>query len=106
MLTRHSGRPFWALLPALAQTAVCALTGYGLARYDFPLKKLLMALVLVTFIVPPYILLVPNYMMFSDYGMIGTLKTLVYPAMLGQGTKSAIFILDRKSTRLNSSHMA
>lgn len=91
-------RTFWptvlgALLPALAQTAVCALTGYGLARYDFLLKKLLMALVLVTFIVPPYILLVPNYMMFSDYGMIGTLKTLVYPAMLGQGTKSAIFIL-------------
>lgn len=82
-----------ALLPALAQMFVCALTGYGFARYHFPLKKLLLGLVLVTFIVPPYVLMVSNYVMFSDYGMIGTLKTLIYPALLGQGTKSAIFIL-------------
>ena len=82
-----------ALLPAVCQTVVCALTGYGLARYDFPFKKLIIALILLTFVVPPYVLMVPNYVMFSDYKMIGTLKTLVYPALLGQGTKSAIFIL-------------
>lgn len=82
-----------ALVPALAQTAVCALTGYGLARYKVPFKKLILALLIVTFVVPPYVLLVPNYVMFSDYGILGTLKTLIYPAMLGQGTKSAIFVL-------------
>ncbi|WP_035778748.1 carbohydrate ABC transporter permease [Butyrivibrio sp. MC2013] len=82
-----------ALLPSLAQTLVCALTGYGLARYEFPFKKLIMALILLTFVVPPYVLMVPNYVMFSDYKLIGTLKTLIYPALLGQGTKSAIFIL-------------
>jgi len=82
-----------ALLPALAQTLVCALTGYGLARYDFPFKKLLLGLILLTFVVPPYVLMVPNYVMFSDYKLIGTLKTLIYPALLGQGTKSAIFVL-------------
>ncbi len=82
-----------ALLPALAQTLVCGLTGYGLARYEFPFKKLLLALLLITFIVPPYVLMVPKYTMFSDYKMIGTLKTLIYPALLGQGTKSAIFVL-------------
>ncbi len=82
-----------ALIPALAQTGVCALTGYGLARYQVPFKKLIIALLIVTFVVPPYVLLVPNYVMFSDYGILGTLKTLIYPAMLGQGTKSAIFVL-------------
>lgn len=82
-----------ALLPALAQTAVCALTGYGIARYKFPFKKMLLALIIITFVVPPYVLMVPNYVMFSDYGMIGTLKTLIYPAILGQGKNSAIFIL-------------
>ena len=82
-----------ALLPALAQTAVCALTGYGLARYQVPLKKLIIGLLIVTFVVPPYVLLVPNYVMFSDYGLLGTLKTLIYPAMLRQGMKSAIFVL-------------
>lgn len=82
-----------ALLPALAQTLVCGLTGYGLARYDFPFKKLIIALILITFIMPPYVLMIPKFIMFSDYKMIGTLKTLIYPALLGQGTKSAIFIL-------------
>ncbi len=82
-----------ALVPALAQTAVCALTGYGLARYEVPLKKLIVGLILLTFILPPYVLMVPKYTMFSDYHMIGTLKTLIYPALLGQGTKSAIFVL-------------
>ncbi|HBI73796.1 MAG TPA: carbohydrate ABC transporter permease [Lachnospiraceae bacterium] len=82
-----------ALLPALAQTVSCGLTGYGLARYKFPGKKLLLALILTTFILPPYVLMISKYTMFSDYKMIGTLKTLVYPALLGQGTKSAIFVL-------------
>jgi len=82
-----------ALFPALAQCVVCALTGYGLARYNVPFKKLIMALILATFILPPYVLMVPNYVMFSDYKLIGTLKTLIYPALFGQGTKSAIFIL-------------
>lgn len=82
-----------ALLPSLAQTAVCALTGYGLARYEVPFKKLIVGLILLTFILPPYVLMVPRYTMFSDYHMIGTLKTLIYPALLGQGTKSAIFVL-------------
>lgn len=82
-----------AFLPALAQTAACGLTGYGLARYNFPGKKLILALVLLTFIIPPYVLLVPKYTMFSDYHMIGSLKPLIYPALFGQGTKSAIFVL-------------
>lgn len=82
-----------AFLPALCQTAVCALTGYGLARYKVPGKNLIIALLVVTFVVPPYLLMVPNFVMFSGYKILGTLKTLIYPALLGQGTKSAIFVL-------------
>lgn len=52
-----------------------------------------MVLVLITFVVPPYVLMVPTYTMFSDYNLLGSLKTLMLPAMLGQGLKSAIFIL-------------
>ncbi len=82
-----------ALLPSLAQTAVCAVTGYGLARYDVPFKRLILGLILITFILPPYVLMIPKYVMFSDYHMIGSLKAMIYPALLGQGSKSAIFIL-------------
>jgi multiple sugar transport system permease protein len=94
----HVSETLWnsvtaAFLPAFCQTVICALTGYGLARYSVPGKKLIIALLIVTFVVPPYLLMVPNYVMFSSYKILGTLKTLVYPALMGQGTKSAIFVL-------------
>jgi multiple sugar transport system permease protein len=82
-----------SLLPALAQTISCAIVGYGFARYQFPLKKLFLGLLLLTFIIPSYVLMVPTYTMFSDYKILGTIGAVVYPALLGQGTKSAIFIL-------------
>jgi len=82
-----------SLVPALAQTASCALIGYGFARFKFPLKRLFLGLVLLTFIIPQHILLVPTFVMFSNYGILGSIGTILYPALLGQGMKSAIFIL-------------
>lgn len=82
-----------AVIPSLCQTAVCAVTGYGFARYRFKGKAILMILVLLTFIVPPHVMMVPRYLMYTDYKMIGSLGVLVYPALLGQGINSAIFIL-------------
>lgn len=82
-----------SVLPAVCQTIACALTGYAFARYRFPLRRLAFALVLMTFVLPPYALLVPKYTMFSDYKLLGSLGTLVLPAILGQGMNSAIFIL-------------
>lgn len=82
-----------ALLPSLCQTVSCALAGYAFARYNFPCKKLALGLVLLTFILPSYVLMVPKYTMFSDYKMLGSLTTLVFPAATGMGLNSAIFIL-------------
>lgn len=82
-----------ALFPTIAQTAVCALTGYGLARYAFPGRNAIIALALLTFIVPPYVLMIPTYTMYSDYGILGSILTLVLPAVTGQGLKSALFVL-------------
>jgi multiple sugar transport system permease protein len=82
-----------AFLPALSQTVSCAVIGYGFARYNFPGKRILLALVLLTFVIPSYVLMVPTYTMYSDYKILGTLGTLVFPAVLGQGMKSAIFVL-------------
>jgi ABC-type sugar transport system, permease component len=82
-----------AVLPAIGQTICAALTGYAFARYNFPLKKLMLALVLVTFVLPPYVLMVSKYTMFSDYKLLGKLWVLLLPATTGQGINSAIFVL-------------
>lgn len=80
-------------LPTLAQVVSTALIGYGFARYTFPLKSLLFVLMLSTFIIPPQVTMIPTYILFRNYGLLGSLNTFVYPALLGQGLKSAIFIL-------------
>ncbi|MEQ6377847.1 carbohydrate ABC transporter permease [Bacillaceae bacterium S4-13-56] len=81
------------VIPALAQTAVAAIVGYGFARFDFPFKKLLFGLVLMTFIIPPQVLMIPRYVFFNELGLIGSVLSFLLPALFGQGLNSAIFIL-------------
>jgi multiple sugar transport system permease protein len=82
-----------ALIPALLQTASSAMIGYGLARFEFPLKKFWMVLVLATFVIPNQVTMIPKYIMFYKYGMINTPLTSIIPTLLGQGLKNAIFIV-------------
>ncbi|MFG6115793.1 carbohydrate ABC transporter permease [Halobacillus sp. MO56] len=81
------------VIPALAQTAVAAVIGYGFARFEFPLKKILLGLVLITFIIPPQVLLIPRYVFFNELELIGSILAFLLPALFGQGLNSAIFIL-------------
>ncbi|WP_231688025.1 carbohydrate ABC transporter permease [Bacillus sp. FJAT-18017] len=81
------------ILPSVAQTAVAAVVGYGLARFEFKGKKVLFVLVLATFIIPPQVTLIPRYIFFNELNILGSLKAFMLPASLGQGLNSAIFIL-------------
>ncbi|WP_316570854.1 carbohydrate ABC transporter permease [Neobacillus sp. YIM B06451] len=81
------------VLPALAQTAIAAVIGYGLARFDFKGKKILFVLVLATFIIPPQVTLIPRYIFFKELNLLGSLNAFILPAASGQGLNSAIFIL-------------
>jgi multiple sugar transport system permease protein len=82
-----------AALPAIFQTVSCALIGYGFARFEFPLKKLWMVLLIATFIIPVQVTLVPKYMLFDAYKMVNTSLPSLLPALLGQGIKGSIFVL-------------
>lgn len=81
------------LIPAILQTIVASLVGYGFARFEFPLKKTLMAFVLATYIIPPQVTMIPRYVLFNDIGILHTVYSIILPASLGQGLNSAIFIL-------------
>ncbi|MDD3712691.1 MAG: carbohydrate ABC transporter permease [Candidatus Izemoplasmatales bacterium] len=84
---------YLAASPAISATVSSAIIGYGFARFNFPLKKLLFVLMLMTFIVPPQITMLPMFRMFSQYKLLGSIKAFVYPAILGQGLNGALFIL-------------
>ncbi len=96
--TLDFGRSFWnslyiSLIAAILQTAVAAVTGYGLARFNVKLKGIILILVLATFVLPVETLLIPRYVMFNSYKMLDSPLPLWLSALTGQGLKSAVFIL-------------
>ena len=89
---------FSALLAA-CQTLVSALTGYALSRFEFRFKRFWFMMILMVFIVPLPVLMVPRLMMFITFQdltkikMIGTALPQVAMALLGQGVYSTVLIL-------------
>jgi len=75
------------------QVMVCAMTGYALARLTVPFKGLFTALVLLTFLIPPQVIIIPLYVIFSRLGLLNSLFVFLVPALFGQGLKGALFIL-------------
>lgn len=82
-----------SLVGSILQVFSCAITGYALARLKFPGKNLCFFLILVTFLVPPQITLVPMYMVYSKLGLLNTPFVFLIPALLGQGMRGALFII-------------
>lgn len=81
------------LVPALIQTVVTSVIGYGFATFNFKYKKILFILVLLTFIIPPQVYMIPRYVMFFNLYLYQTPFAIILPALFGQGLNSAIFIL-------------
>lgn len=82
-----------SVTPSLVQTIVASLVGYGLARYRFRGKALVFLLLLATFIIPPQNTVIPQMLAYRNLGLLGSPLALFLPALLGQGFRSAIFVL-------------
>ncbi|CAM4330031.1 carbohydrate ABC transporter permease [Paenibacillus alkaliterrae] len=82
-----------SVLPALSQTVSCALVGYGFARFNFPGKSIMLAFILLTFIIPVQVVMIPLFLLFKQYGLLGSPLPFIVPALFAGGIKSALFIL-------------
>mgnify|MGYP006303000909 CR=1 FL=1 len=91
---------FWFTFTlATAQTAVSAMASFALARYEFKFKRFWFVMVLVSFIVPVPMVIIPRIMLFvaiqdvTGLKMIGTIWPQLFTTLGGQGVYSAILIL-------------
>jgi multiple sugar transport system permease protein len=82
-----------SVLPAAAQTWSCAIVGYGFAKYRFPGKPILFALMLITFVVPKQVVMIPMFLMFKQYHMLETPLPFIVPGLFAQGLRGALFVL-------------
>jgi len=89
---------FSALL-ATGQTLVSALTGFALSRYNFRFKKLWLIMIILAFIIPVPLLMIPRLMLFISaqnilgFNLIGTPLPQIFMALFGQGVNSTILVL-------------
>lgn len=63
-----------SLTVAILQIAVCTLVGYGFARFDFPLKKLWFACVIMVILIPPQTISSSLHLHFKFFDILGLFK--------------------------------
>ncbi len=95
-----------SLLTSVLQIIACALAGYGFARFEFPLKKLWFACVILVIIIPPQTISSALYLHFRYFDILGifarltggpiNLKGSTLPYLMlcatGMGLKNGLYI--------------
>jgi len=60
---------------------ICTTAGFAFARFNFPGKKILFFIVLLTFTIPGDLTVIPRYIMIKDWGWINTWQALIVPLL-------------------------
>jgi len=100
------------VLSAFLEVAACGVAAYGFARFKFPERKILYALLLITILVPVRMTFLAQYVNFRNFdffgitsligniigkdlsiNLINTPFTFVLPSLFGVGYQSGLFIM-------------
>jgi multiple sugar transport system permease protein len=71
-----------SVLTVVGNVFSCTLAGYALARLRFRLQGAFFAFTIVTLMLPMHVVLIPQYIIFQQLGMIGTFLPLLLPKFL------------------------
>lgn len=82
-----------ALSASIFHVISCGFAGYALARLEFPFKKLVFGLLLLAFIIPPQVIILPTIIAYTNLGLNNSIVTLIIPSILGFGVKGALFVI-------------
>ena len=67
-----------------------AMAAFALSKYQFPGRNLVFLLILATLMIPPTVVLVPNYLIASSLGLVNSLWGVIWP---GVATPTGVFLL-------------
>lgn len=82
-----------ALCTSVFHVISCGFAGYALARLEFPFKKVIFGLLLLAFIIPPQVIILPTIIAYTNLGLNNSIITLIVPSVLGFGVKGALFVI-------------
>jgi sn-glycerol 3-phosphate transport system permease protein len=70
---------FITAVSVIGKLIMGATTAYGLVMVRFPGKTFIFALILGALMIPPQVVIVPNYLLFADLGWVNTYQALIIP---------------------------
>ncbi|MDR2510675.1 MAG: carbohydrate ABC transporter permease [Spirochaetaceae bacterium] len=59
----------------------CSITAYAFARLQFPFRKALFGVMMLTLMLPAHVTLIPRYIIFRSFGWIDTFLPLIVPKL-------------------------
>jgi multiple sugar transport system permease protein len=65
----------------LSQLLLCSLAAFAFARMKFPFKNVIFIMILSVLMVPPQVILIPNYAILANLGWIDTFYALIVPGI-------------------------
>ncbi len=81
MWTYFFNTVFVAACSAIGTTLSSSLAGYSFARLRFPGRNVLFVLALSTLMVPGFVTLIPQFIMFKSFGWLDTFAPLIVPQL-------------------------
>ncbi|SIO00752.1 carbohydrate ABC transporter permease [Agromyces cerinus] len=72
-----------ALVTVFATLLLSSMVGWALAKMNFPGKKAITVVVLATLFVPGIVMLIPQFVLVANLGMVNTYWGLILPGMVG-----------------------
>ena len=97
-ITQYSFTHFYmntlTLIVPVVLTSVfsCSLVAFGFARMSFPLRGFWFSIVLVTLMLPNQVTIIPQYIMFSNFGWVDTYLPFIVPHAFAGGIGGSFFI--------------
>jgi len=92
ILTYLANSAAFSIGVTVGQILLAVPAAYAFSYFNFRFKNLLLALVLVSLMVPFVVTYIPNYLLLAQYKLINTLPGLILP-MLGVSLGFGIFLL-------------
>jgi oligogalacturonide transport system permease protein len=78
---------FLIVVPRIVVTVIsCVLVAYAFARFEFPGRRLLFAVMVSTIMLPHIILRIPQYLMFREFGWLDTYWPIIVPSAFATDT--------------------
>ncbi len=83
---------FVCVVATAGHVFACSIVAYGFARFRFPLRGALFAIVILSILIPTQTIIVPAYITYSNLHMLDSFFPLLIPTFFGFGLRGGIFI--------------